>query len=259
MTLPHGGDDPADAPLPGRLSVVAKATADPTPSEPEEVPTEPDEPAAVVAASQEDVDPAAVAEKRALARRLVEEAKARAPTPEKQAPAQVPEPSPGPRRAYRLMGAQEALRAAIEAEAAVEARTSKKKSDAKRRKRKAIPAKKPVEQPVAVPPPESAMAFAPDAILGVHAPGLQLLRTVLIEDTKTLAALWTAHRVRAVRGNELIMSAAAGRILAAIESGARVAAAEVLIGDEAHAVFFDLGSGLILAVLPDPEVLLAGL
>jgi hypothetical protein len=207
---------------------------------------------------------------RELARRLAEEARARAsagrgavepPSPPTKATPPPPEPLPPEKRgssladrARRPMSAATAMKAAAVAER--EAPAPKKKSAKTARPSEAEPA--PSRSAGA---PTAAPAFEVPALVARVAPRAELQRTVLLRDRVVFRALWLAHRARALATADLPLAVTAGVLLDAVDRVPEgcLHAVHLSLGDRQLAAWVDTHRGVVLGIAESPELYLAGL
>ncbi|MCB9681449.1 MAG: hypothetical protein H6733_08245 [Alphaproteobacteria bacterium] len=215
------------------------------------------------------------AKARAMAKKLAEEAKARVA-------AEQPAPEPAPKvsladRAPKPMSARDALKAAIaKEEAEAEARA---KAEARRAAQAAAApapapptppapvASAPAPVPAAAPPPAVAPAPAPAllkdprGVLAERLPEATLHEVRAVAAPQVLQALFTAHRVRAAAEGDLALIVTADVLIDAagrLPAGA-LHAAKVTVHGVDHAVFVDAASGVLLGQTGSPELYLAGI
>ncbi len=208
----------------------------------------------------------------ALARRLAEQAKQRAASA-----AAAPAPAPGKSsllsRAPKPLSPQEALQKAIAEEAKREA--AKDAEDANRRAaveqarqlaeqaRRTAPARAehtlPPVAPVAARP--AAPKVSIEALVGQRLPGFEIASTHPVASAEAFKGVWTSHRVRAALDEDYGLLVTADLLLdavARVNPGALVGLRVEREG-AAWALFVDGERGVLLAILPRPEIYLAGL
>lgn len=221
---------------------------------------------------------------RELARRLAAQAKARAQGGSR--------PPSAPKKP---LTPQEALRLAIEAEQKAKAAPKPPSKPAPKPAAQAAPtpAPKPVAQPSepstdvspaparhvpaaepapapqpAAPAPKAAApaAAAPDtyeaaALLTSRVAGASVAELLAIAQPMVFTALWKAHRARATKEADLTVLATADVLIDAnrrLPAGA-LKAARIELDGTAYAAFVDTSHGVILGILPQPDIWLAGL
>lgn len=189
------------------------------------------------------------AKAKALAKKLAEEAKARVA-------AAAPVASAPP---ARKLSALEAMRIAIDAEKAVASAP---------RPAEVVVAPAPVAPPVAVAPPAPVAApvvrpvhVDPRAVIERRLPAFDLVEVRPVAQRDTFRALWTAHRVRAATEGDARMLVTADVLL---DAASRVApgalfGARIRRQDKEHALFLDASSGVLLGLTDQPDLYLAGL
>lgn len=201
---------------------------------------------------------------RELARRLAAEAKAKADAAKAAAAAAKAAPAKGRSifdRAPKPKSAQDALAAALAAEkAAVAAPKPAPAPKAAKPAAKAKPA--PKAAPVATPAPAPrAPSQDPATLIAKRLPGASVKSVKPVSNPDAVAAVWTAHRVRAATEGDRILLVAADVLVDAagrLPVGALVGA-EVEHDGTPLAVFVDADAGVLLAAVEQPALYLAGL
>lgn len=166
---------------------------------------------------------------RELARRLAEEAKARASVRTSVAPVAPPQPAAPEKRsladrAAKPLSPQEALRLAIEEEArqaaapkVVVTRSSIKPGASPPAAAQPAPAAAPrpaAAQPAAAPrPAEPVTVRDPSALLGERLAGAHVLRVLPVNNRVVFQALWQAHRARAAVEGDIALLVAADALV----------------------------------------------
>ena len=138
-------------------------------------------------------------------------------------------------KASRLMSAQEALKAAIEAEGNVD-----------------TPAPHSQEAPSSCEPGKIVLDLVPNA--HIH-------RTLTVSNPDVFTALWHAHRVRAAHEGNLAVVGVASALLHAIEQlpNGKLTAVHLEFEGSSFAAWVDTVSGTLLGVVEPADLYLAGL
>lgn len=212
------------------------------------------------------------AKARSLAKQLAEQAKARAGAAAKPAPAPAPKKSLA-ERAKAPLSAKDALARALAEERAREEATAKAPAPAPKAAPAAAPAA-PAPQaapaPVQAAPAPQAPADVTDApahaarpaadILAAKLPQATVLGETPVQNVAVFEALWTAHRARALAEGDWRLVASADVLANAVRhlGPGGLSAVRLQLADGTWAGFVDRRNGVLLAMAPQADILLAG-